>query len=249
MWLPTLSFVALVTASAQAALPLPPFLTKCTTREPAALNACATENARRAVAAIAATGVRKYGVAPFDPAFIEKLRVEENGFFLEFSNMTISTLPRGSWHIESVDLNLEQRYIHFIYSTPTLVLKSNYRLEGRILVLSLRGSGDCEVRYDNYNVSNKVQFDVVKNDQDGLEYVKLQNPQLDANVTKSTYKFNNLFQGQDTLNKAAHDIANQNWKEIYEDTKESTLEAFGQFVTSVLQSFFNSVPYKDVFPQ
>ncbi|KAK7870035.1 hypothetical protein R5R35_011997 [Gryllus longicercus] len=249
MWLPTISFVALVTASAQAALPLPPFLTKCTTREPAALNACATENARRAVAAIAATGDRKYGVAPFDPAFIEKLTVEENGFFLEFSNMTISTLPRGSWHIDSVDLNLDNRYIHFRYSTPTLVLKSNYRIQGRILLVHLKGSGDCEVRYENYSASNTVFFDVVKNDQDGLRYVKLKNTILDANVTKSTYKFNNLFQGQETLNKAVLEIANQNWKEIYEDTKESTEEAFGQFVTSVLQSVFNLVPYEDVFPQ
>ncbi|GLG97608.1 Uncharacterized protein GBIM_04353, partial [Gryllus bimaculatus] len=94
-------------------------------------------------------------------------------------------------------LNLDNRYIHCRYSTPTLVLKSNYRIQGRILLVHLQGSGDCEVRYD----------------------------------------------------KAALEIANQNWKEIYEDTKESTEEAFGQFVTSVLQSVFNLVPYKDVFPQ
>lgn len=62
-----------------------------------------------------------------------------------------------------------------------------------------------------------------------------------------TYKFDNLFNGDKTLSDALHQVANDNWREISEDTKEAVEEACNRIGIQFVKKVFNNIPINQIF--
>ncbi|GLH08909.1 Protein takeout [Gryllus bimaculatus] len=239
----------LLACTAVHAAQLPPYLSKCPTRERVQFNECVLRQAQKAIDHLGSQGDRKFGFSPTDPIHFPLIETDSNGFNLKFINLKIATDPPQAYKVDSVDMDLDRKHLDFAYSAPVLNMISKYETDGRILILPVKGDGEALLRIDGYKAKFSADFDVVKNKQDGLDYVKLKNTKYSSDVSKVSYNFTNLFNGDQTLGKATNDFLNSNWKDVFEETKWSTFEAIRQFMTSQIQNFFDRVSYNEAFPQ
>lgn len=59
--------------------------------------------------------------------------------------------------------------------------------------------------------------------------------------------FSNLFNGQKELGDNMNLFLNENWKDIFDDTKASIEKAFVRVVKDFINAVFMKMPYKDLF--
>lgn len=59
--------------------------------------------------------------------------------------------------------------------------------------------------------------------------------------------FSNLFNGNKELGDNMNLFLNENWKDIFEDTKVSIEKAFVRVIKDYINDVFMMLPYKDLF--
>lgn len=76
--------------------------------------------------------------------------------------------------------------------------------------------------------------------------VKSSNLNLKING-RATYKFDNLFNGDKSLSDALHQVANENWREISNDTKEAVEETYNTVGIEYVKKIFNYISIDQIF--
>lgn len=57
----------------------------------------------------------------------------------------------------------------------------------------------------------------------------------------------NLYNGDRALGESTNLFLNENWKEIFDELKQSIFDAFTLIVQNLLNNVFNKVPYAELF--
>lgn len=61
------------------------------------------------------------------------------------------------------------------------------------------------------------------------------------------FKLENLYNGDKALGDNTNLFLNENWKDVFPETKESIFDAFSQIMDNVIRQVFAKVPYKELF--
>lgn len=137
--------------------------------------------------------------------------------------------------------------IELIMKGPKIVLAGKYVMNGQILILPITGTGDCELVFQDFFI--RVGFNSEAIERDGNKFILVKDAKASIRISKLTYKFDNLFNGEKRLSDQMNTFLNTNWKEIFQELKPAIDETFAGIIEQILNNVLNNVPLDELFVQ
>nr|CAD7424072.1 unnamed protein product [Timema monikensis] len=183
----------------EAAKKLPSYITPCSVN--LNLNECAKRRGNEVIPTIV-KGDREYNIPVLDPLLVEEIRVEEgsDNSPTRLSLVSKKIIIRGLAGAQLLDVlyDLVGKIIHWDILVPSVTCDGRYGIEGKILILPIKGQGDVNIKLDNLRLLIDMFFEI-ETRKDGLRYQKVNENQLFFNVTGGSINLTNLFNGDRLL--------------------------------------------------
>ncbi|XP_018570129.1 protein takeout-like isoform X1 [Anoplophora glabripennis] len=149
--------------------------------------------------------------------------------------------------VEDMNFDLEKKHVSAKLSFKWISIEGEYEIDGRILVLPIKGHGPANISSDNLVVDFSFDYKLVTK-QDGKEYFNTDiNPIVSYTITDNHFYFGNLFNGDKTLGDRTNEFLNEHGKELHEDVSSSISQTIGIVAKSVLVKILPQVPYDEIF--
>ncbi|XP_044749306.1 protein takeout-like [Coccinella septempunctata] len=223
-------------------LHLPQYIKTCKVRN-ADFKKCAIKNGNDIIKTII-KGDRKYNIPPANPLRFPLATVVSDSVNLNSTNISIHGLM--DIDITDVDVNLSNNTILFEAHIPMLTIEFRYRISGKISAFTIQGEGPGTVKiYDGFY---RTGFGFNVTDRNGKRYMNLGNESFHFDAKNMTFKFGNLFNGDEKLEYQMTNYLNQNWRDVVSALGPS-LEKIGIFLGKlIVGTILQKVPVDEIFP-
>jgi len=131
-----------------------------------------------------------------------------------------------------------------IATIPRVTLKGQYSMHFKLGPVDLKGNDKSSSIIEDLKV--KVKMSGSKYNKNGAEYFKANNVDIQIRLVRITMKFENLFNDDETLNKVANELINQNTDMFIDDVKPAVEKSIAQKVKALINEIFEKAPF-DVF--
>ncbi|XP_047108046.1 protein takeout-like [Schistocerca piceifrons] len=248
--LPPLLLLALVitVVAPASALQLPEYIKACSRNDPD-LNACAYKNALEAIPNLI-KGDRQYNVPPLNPLKVTEIKVSGGegsvGLDITFSDVSFHGFTEAV--VKETNFDLANNKAEIKASVPVGQLLGKYEVDGKVLLLPIKGSGEANITLTDLDVDITVQWELETKD-DGKEYIKPVDSDIKYEMSRAYMYLDNLFDGDKLLGDNTNQFLNENWQEVVKEIGPALAEALSQVVTLVLSGIAGLVPYDEVFPE
>lgn len=128
---------------------------------------------------------------------------------------------------------------------PKIILKGDYKINGRVLVLPIQGDGKATLVFDNFDIAVKLKPKIIV--KKGKEYIQTDYFKLDFDTENMQIQLTNLFNGDKALGDNMNLFLNENWKDILKELKPAISYAIEEIIKSIVNRIFNKVPYYELF--
>nr|CAD7266568.1 unnamed protein product [Timema shepardi] len=88
-------------------------------------------------------GDRTYNIPVLDPLRITEIKIEDTSLDITFNDLDIYGLSEAK--IANTNFDLKNKKINLDLTVATLISKSKYVIDGKILILPIKGNGDCSL--------------------------------------------------------------------------------------------------------
>ncbi|CAB3375916.1 Hypothetical predicted protein [Cloeon dipterum] len=247
------SMVALaVLFATTSARKLPAEIKPCSRNDPD-LNKCAVLNGRAAIPNIW-KGIPSYGVPVLDPLRIDLLDVAEppegstRQVSLSLKMKDVDVVGLRNANLEYARIDLARERMSWKLTVPQVALLGKYTINGKVLLLPLRGRGDMNITLENVNVHYGFNMGLAPGKK-GEIYLNPADSKLEFDTTKAHINLENLFDGEKTLSDHMNRFLNENWRELVLELGPPIAEALNQVLTQLMSNIAKTVPMKEVFPE
>ena len=149
-------------------------------------------------------------------------------------------------------LDLEKKSLFADGVIPKVEFKCQYELNGKVLLLPIKGEGDSNITFSkyfrifvilvlsfffvvNFHANYRSFYDeVVRNDK---TYFKTVKSELDSSAERWYFHFDNLFNGNKELGDNINLVMNDNWKEIADELQPE----YNEIVRQILEGIFEKI--------
>nr|XP_013111117.1 unnamed protein product [Stomoxys calcitrans] len=132
-----------------------------------------------------------------------------------------------------------------IATIPELRLKGHYKIDGQILVLPIKGEGDMEIVISG--AQSNYSFDMKPNEKKGKIHAVVEHVKFNIEPDQIKFRLDNLFNGDKTLGDNINLFLNENWRELYAETKTNLLKPSSIVMKNIINSFLDNHPYEHFF--
>ncbi|XP_062123280.1 uncharacterized protein LOC133836706 [Drosophila sulfurigaster albostrigata] len=124
---------------------------------------------------------------------------------------------------------------------PKTRMESKYKMEGRILVIPLSGSGNMVMEVENLNVIMLAKTHLYE--KGGFTFYNITSIKTKLNMTRIYTNMDNLFNGRDKeIERSTNEFFNENWREVYEAFRPLITETVETVLMELLSSVFSLIP-------
>ncbi|XP_047988997.1 circadian clock-controlled protein daywake-like [Leguminivora glycinivorella] len=213
---------------------LPPYIKQCSYTDPD-FAACVKKQVILSLPQFT-KGIPELGVPSIDPINLDDIIIDGNGLKLSLRKAQMHGLSTVDVTDLKVNLKEESFTLKFV---ANMSVSGVYNIDGRILVLPIKGDGDCFIAVDNTEVEISSKLTPVKGKTG--EHLKLVTPNYKYQIEKTTFQFKNLFNGNKELSDTMHQFANANWKQLMDDLAPPVIKQIVRTGVKAINKFFNKV--------
>lgn len=130
-------------------------------------------------------------------------------------------------------------------SAPKITVSGDYKINGRVLVLPIQGSGKANLVFENSTMVVKYKPKVII--KKGKQYIQTDKFHLDFDTTRMRLHLENLFNGDKALGDNMNEFLNENWRDILDELKPSITYAVSEILKGIINRIFAKIPYDSVF--
>ncbi|CAG4993353.1 unnamed protein product [Colias eurytheme] len=200
---------------------------------------CLKASAQQAVPFIAA-GVPELGMDTLDPMSVPHVASHQAGLNIDFRN----TVVKGLRHCLVLDLEQESGRIT-INLQCSVVLTGDYTLNGNLMDFKIDGNGPYMIII--HDIVVKVVLHTALRSEGGNTYLTVRNWSHSAHVlTNVNFHFENLLPGNHRLAHTVADLANSNWREIFDEMAPPIVKAIVTKIVRETTKLFNQVPLNEL---
>ncbi|XP_063987968.1 protein takeout-like [Diachasmimorpha longicaudata] len=226
---------------------LPSSFKICKKNEPK-LEECFAEAAKQAIGLLA-SGLKSLKVLPIDPLSVDSVSIGEGGGAVnlkqKYKNIKLYGLAKGL-EISDYKVDLEKLIFKSMSFNPQVDFVADYELDGKVLVLPIRGHGRSNITMLNLKTQNI--FTGEKFEKDGETYMRITKYTVKFNPEKVLLKFDNLFDGDEVLSNQMNTFLNENADLLFKELKGSYEETFGLVFAQMANEIFTRVPFNKILP-
>lgn len=131
---------------------------------------------------------------------------------------------------------------------PHLYIEGQYEIDGRVLLLPIRGSGPMTGNFTDAIGSVKIQAGLYK-DAKGEDHLHLTEFRMRINIRKGSLKLDNLFGGDPTLGTVVNNAINSNFDSFIKELQPLIEKALSSAFMDIGNSIVRPFTYDQLFPE
>lgn len=131
---------------------------------------------------------------------------------------------------------------------PRLEMVTNYKLDGRILLLPITGHGVGHGNFTDTNAIITAQMERYRSQETGRIHQRVDDIYVDFEIGHATLHLDNLFDGDETLSGAMNLFLNENWRTVIGEIKPKLEETIGDLIKNFTNSIFSAFPEDVLLP-
>ncbi|XP_056648322.1 circadian clock-controlled protein daywake-like [Diorhabda sublineata] len=221
---------------------LPPYLTPCKKDAPD-FDACCLSSARAGLPSIV-NGDKEYGIPNFKPLKVEKVEINTATLKVLIEDMDLWGLDEAD--IKDFKMDLTNNEVRIDFHCPQIKILGKYKMDGKINLLTLNGSGDVNITLEQPDISFSINYKLIK--KGDFDYMQMQDSKnISYNIQKLYINFENLFNGNEQLGKTTNDFLNKEWKSLIEDLNPTIKTTINTIAVSIINGVTAKIPYQNLF--
>uniref|UniRef100_A0A1A9W9I5 Uncharacterized protein n=1 Tax=Glossina brevipalpis TaxID=37001 RepID=A0A1A9W9I5_9MUSC len=158
-----------------------------------------------------------------------------------FSTLVIRDLSK----LQVIESRVNRNDFSFLMKLhlPQLRLTGQYKLDGRILLLSLKARGEMSMELEDVNITALIKTHLFT--RDDQTFYNVTEVKTDTNIGNLKTNFNNLFDGRSKdLEQSILITINENWREFFEVLRSNINEIIDQITFDLLHKICLFIPAK-----
>lgn len=238
-----LLLVMIVSATA---LDLPSNFKTCKKSDPKLLE-CIADAVKDAVVSMA-KGLKNFKILPIEPLAIDNIKIGslEGSVSLkqEYRNVKIHGLTKNI-QVYNYQIDWDNLIFRSESFNTQVDFIADYKLEGKILLLPIRGEGKCNISMHDLRTKHETHYE--KFEKDGDIYMRAKKYIVKFSPHHITLQFDNLFNGDSILGEQMHRFLNQNSDLIFKELQVPYEETFSLVFNKITNDVFTRVPMNKIF--
>ncbi|XP_041979854.1 circadian clock-controlled protein daywake-like [Aricia agestis] len=210
---------------------LPDYMRACSASDPE-LNKC-IEDVIATAGPRFAKGIPDLGIASLDPVNLGTIYIDNPALNVTLTDTVLTGL--SGFKINSFKME-EAKGRATLDFTANVTLKSQYVMDGQVLILPIRGDGDARIKITNLNIVIKYEFKTV----DG--YWSVPEYKESYKMGRAHFKFTNLFGGNKELASLTLQFMNDNWSTIIDEIAPPAVTQIIRRCVDEVRKLFAAVP-------
>ncbi|CAH0387214.1 unnamed protein product [Bemisia tabaci] len=211
-----------------------------------------TQNAIEAAKPYLAKGIPKMKVPPLEPLTIPQLIIDRNleAIKVKAKLDNVTVFGCSNFDIQKLKINTDKLTLDISLLLPKLFVECEYDVDGRLLVIPLRGKGHFIGNMTNVKVdiSGQGELTNVK----GKEYVLIKKLKMKPRVGDTTVKFindNKKNPENRLITETAANFINQNRRQVLDIVTPIAEETALEVGLQIISTIFSTVPFDELLPQ
>ncbi|XP_028144777.1 uncharacterized protein LOC114338385 [Diabrotica virgifera virgifera] len=239
-----LLFVLSCVLFVQSAKKLPSFVEVCP-RDNKEASECLARNVKN-LTPMLGKGIPELFIPPLAPLVLQSAEIATSPSF------TCSLKNAKVYHLDSivmtdVFINFDTKSWGADVFFPVIEVESDYKMNGKILVLELNSEGKSRGNMTNIKTNVLVFFDVVT--RNGKEHLHITDTKIKMDIEKCAFEFDDLFKGNEDLTQRANQILNQNYKVLLEEFSPVFEKIIATLTENVVESIYKKYPFDILYPK
>ncbi|XP_030766676.1 uncharacterized protein LOC115890550 [Sitophilus oryzae] len=221
---------------------LPSYLKLCKRRS-GNLRTCVAENVELLRPHLK-KGIPELFIPSMDPLIIPEATLNSGDQFkATFRN--IEMYHAENFKVDTFNFDLDHHHVDAKLTFPLLRIKSNYNINGRLLILQLNGQGPADGNYTNVRASLSLKGTPFK--KNNKEYIRWEKEKIDIGIEKSHLSFDRLFGDNAQLNEQTNRAINDNIDGIIQELQPVIQGVVSDFVFTIINRVFARYSVNELF--
>lgn len=233
-----------VTIGAEALRDIPEFLHICQVQQPQ-YETCVT-NSINDLKPYLKVGVPEYHIPSLEPLKLKKLSASLANS-LKVQATDINVYGASNFEIAKVKIDFTNLLINVDVALPNIAIDGRYDVDGKILLLPIRGSGPLTGNFSECIGACKIKVERYF-DENGVEKGRITEFRMKISVGKGSLKLDNLFDGEQVLGDVVNSAINNNFQLIMREfsplLEVALSDAFRDIADKIVQQF----SFSQLFP-
>ncbi|KAL1140601.1 hypothetical protein AAG570_000531, partial [Ranatra chinensis] len=197
------------------------------------------------------SGIPKLRIPPLEPLFIPRLDINRDNDNLKIKATLINITVYGptSFQMRKLKTNLNKLYGEATVFLPHVFSSTDYDVDGRLLVIPLKGKGYVETNITNTLAEMKATGEILTNKK-GVEYLQIKTIQTKIRVGDHNSKF--ISKDDDRNNKLITETAaafiNENRRQVLDIVTPLAEETAAAFALQLGNSILKEIPLSEILP-
>lgn len=188
------------------------------------------------------TGMPEIRLPPTEPLHIDKIEILQGDGPVSVNATVRNISVHGfgnakvlfnSVHPSNFDFHTKMYY-------PLLRIEGIYEMEGRILVLPMKGKGKCWFEPSNISIVANTDADLYE--KDGHHFYNVTGVHVDFKIGGLKLYMGNLFDGLKSLEQTTNEFLNANWKPASESLNAVLSATIESVIFNMLKTVFDQIP-------
>ncbi|KAK9504310.1 hypothetical protein O3M35_010675 [Rhynocoris fuscipes] len=222
---------------------IPEYIHVCHQSDPD-LNAC-IKNSIEDLRPELKKGVPELGVPSIEPLIIEEL-IATQGTGLTVTTKDIKAYGGGNFTIKNLHVDIVNHKYDFVLGFDHLRLEGKYDVDGKIIMIMIKGTGDMEA--DVYNVEGAVTMASEEIVKDGIRQIRFTEMSVDAKVGNGKILLSNLFGGDKLIGDTINAAINLNFQYFVNELKPIISDTIKTFILKSANNIVDGLSYDELLP-
>ncbi|KZC08042.1 PREDICTED: protein takeout-like [Dufourea novaeangliae] len=209
---------------------------------------CVSESARDAVVSLAG-GLKSFKILPIEPLAVDSVKIGESQGSVtlrqEYRNIKLHGLTK-QLEVKNYRIDWDKCLLTSESYNPQVDFVADYRIDGKILLLPVKGSGKSNITMYDLKTQNEIHCE--KYQKNGETYIRVTKYDVKFSPGRVTLRFDNLFDGDTILGEQMNRFINENSDLLFKELQAPYEETFGLVFAKVANDIFIRVPFNKIFP-
>ncbi|CAL7939389.1 unnamed protein product [Xylocopa violacea] len=191
-------------------------------------------------------GLAEYKIPSLEPLLLKEVASNTGGSLkLKLSNVKVS--GASNFTLNTVKASLQKLRFIINLNIPSLTIKSDYNVDGKIILLQIRGTGPLDGHFYDCKGVVRLQMEMTKG-KDGQDYLKVSDLSTKFTVGGGSLKLQNLFGGDQALGDAVNMAINSNLDAFMQELTPTLEAAISDTFTQIANGILPEYSYDVLFP-
>ncbi|KAJ3618233.1 hypothetical protein MTP99_006254 [Tenebrio molitor] len=239
------TIIVCLLAASCAGVKLPPNFQKCNRKQPD-LKECVLKAAQNGISQLT-RAYDEVNIANVNPVEVSEVTIGAGAGSVAVEQKFKECKLDGfhKMKVDKFEFDFEGKTLTVVGTFPEITKKCQYELDGKVLLLPVKGTGPSTIVLKNLKVT--VLFDYQEKVKKGKTFINIVSSNLKMDPEFVSYNFENLFDGDKQLGDNINRVLNDNWKEVFDEVKNDYIEVINKILVQLFNNFFSKVSLEDAF--